>query len=326
MILRKIRFDDAFDQSGLRNFDALGYPYHRFFKGGGLTFNHCTFVAKTTTLLPRVGNMPLKPDGMTPAQLRPKCIHVSVRSFLHGAAINAVGLSGPGLAALLAQGVWDHYPRPFMISVMSVAPSLDERLAEISKIRQMLTAHPKFQSPFGIQLNMSCPNVEHEQQVEAVVVETRRCLAILRKLGDVPLVVKINTLFPIEAALEICKDPNCDAQCNSNTLPWKDLPVEQRLLLFGCQESPLSQFGGGGVSGAYLLPLVMEWVHKARQAGLRKPIIAGGGILKPVDVEQLADVGASAVAIGSVAFLRPWRVQRIINRANELGQWGAFRY
>lgn len=324
MMIRGIRFNYAFDQSGARNFDGTGYPYHRYLKGGGLTFHDCSFVAKTTTLPPRAGNMPLFPDGMTPVEFKPKCIHVDLMSWIHGAAINAVGLSGPGLAALLAKGVWDRYPEPFMISVMSVASSLDERLAELSAIRQMLSSHPKFRTPFGIQLNMSCPNVEHEDRVEMVVTETRRSLAILRKLGDIPLVVKINALFPIAAVLQICDDLNCDGLSNSNTIPWNEVPQEDRLKQFGCSESPLKHLGGGGVSGAYLLPLVETWLRQARREGIRKPIIAGGGILKSSDVDRLADAGASAIAVGSAVFLRWWRVQRIIDRANKLGQRGAF--
>ncbi|MEO8065428.1 MAG: HisA/HisF-related TIM barrel protein [Candidatus Doudnabacteria bacterium] len=334
MLLGNIRFNYAIDQSGIRNFDGNGYPYHRYLKGSGFSFDNCSFVAKTTTLDPRRGpayceggNMPLRSDGMTPRELKPKCIFVSPRSFLLGVALNAVGLSGPGLTELLHKGIWHKLEKPFQISVMSVAGTMHERLQELRDMVWMIRQFRPFQVPFGIQLNISCPNVEHEDQIIAEKVrETKASAAILHSLRA-PVIVKINTNFPIIAAFEISQDDNCAGFCSSNTIPWLEIPEADRVKMFGTTLSPLNHIkgaGGGGLSGAYLLPQVVKWVREARVAGIKKPIIAGGGILKPRDVNRLAEAGASAVAIGSVAFLRPWRVQRIINRANKLGRAGAF--
>ncbi len=333
LIIRGVSFYYAFDQSGVRNFDGSGFPYHERLhlkKFRGFDFKGSTFVAKTTTLERRrgkaygePGNMALEKDGMTPAELLPGCIHVSVRSWLRGAALNAVGLSGPGIAALLEKGIWHNQQRPFQISLMSLASTSEERLDALSKMVELIKPHLPFRSKFGIQLNISCPNVEHEEDVAKVVAETRDSLAILRLLGeDVTLMVKIDALFPVWAAVEMAADPNLDAFCNSNTIHWKYLPEDVRHRLFGTNVSPLEKFGGGGISGAYLFPLVERWVREARAAGITKPIIAGGGILKVRDVDRLAFAGASAIAVGSVAFLRPWRVQKIIRRANVLGESG----
>ena len=82
--------------------------------------------------------------------------------------------------------------------------------------------------------------------------------------------------------------------------------------------SPLAEFGGGGLSGKPLLPIVAEWVASAKKAGITKPIIAGGGILSPNDVNVLKDAGASSVSVSSAAILRGWRVNKIIRRANQI--------
>ncbi len=323
MLLRGVRFNYAFDQSGIRNFDGSGWPYHRFFKRAGLTFENCTFVAKTTTLEPRAGNMKLREDGLTPVDFRPDCIVVR---FRQGVALNAVGLSGPGLAVLLEKGCWYKQCQPFMISLALMEQTPVARLQEISAMARMIRQAMPFSAPPGIQLNISCPNVAHEpQQVANVVSETKVQLRILRELGNyVPLVPKINALFDVAAAAEICDDENCDGLVNSNTLPWAEVPVRDLVRLFGSIDSPLEKYGGGGLSGSYLLHEVDYWLRRARYAGITKPIIAGGGILHPRDVDRLVDAGASAIAVGSVAFLRPWRVQRIINRANRLGDSGQF--
>jgi phosphoribosylformimino-5-aminoimidazole carboxamide ribonucleotide (ProFAR) isomerase len=49
---------------------------------------------------------------------------------------------------------------------------------------------------------------------------------------------------------------------------------------------------------------------------LRKHINAGGGILRPRQVNQMFAAGASSVFIGSVAILRPWNVQPAIRTAH----------
>lgn len=324
MLMRGVRFNYAFDQSGVRNFDGSGWPYHKYFKSLGLTFYGCSFVAKTTTLKPRTGNMKLREDGLTPVDFRPDCI---VIRFWKGAALNAVGLSGPGLGVLLEKGYWYEQREPFMISLALMGQTALERLDEIAAMVRMICKYVPFPAPFGIQLNISCPNVAHEpKKVAAVVQETKVQLRILRELSKhIPLVVKINALFDVQAAAAICDDENCDGLCNSNTLPWAEVPEADRVHLFGSEDSPLAKYGGGGLSGAYLLPKVESWLRAARlEARITKPIIAGGGILRPRDVDRLAHAGASAIAVGSVAFLRPWRVQRIINRANQLGQRAQF--
>ncbi|QQR79249.1 MAG: hypothetical protein IPJ68_03380 [Candidatus Moraniibacteriota bacterium] len=74
----------------------------------------------------------------------------------------------------------------------------------------------------------------------------------------------------------------------------------------------------GGLSGRPLLPLVEDWVRRARRAGFEDHINAGGGILHPKDVNRLRKAGADSVSIGSVATLRPWRLRAIIDRAYDL--------
>ena len=272
-----------------------------------------TFVAKTTTVLSRAGNMPLNKDGVTPKELLPKC--VVVRPF-KGVALNAVGLSGPGLKRLLDAGVWQKRNQPFMVSYMSVAPTAEERLLETRAFVEILKPRLcEFQAPVAVQRNRSCPNVGMKLAPEGdFVKEAWEDLDILSAL-DVPIVDKYSVTTAPETVLKIARHPSLDSVCVSNTIPWGQLSQYidwQRL--FATTESPLKQFGGGGLSGWPLLPLTVGWVRKARSMGLDKPIAAGGGILKPDDVDALSQAGASAVCIGSVAMLRPWRVASIIRR------------
>jgi len=88
--------------------------------------------------------------------------------------------------------------------------------------------------------------------------------------------------------------------------------------IFGSSESPLKQYGGGGLSGYPLLSIVAEWISEIRSEGAKIPIIGGGGVLKKSDVNLLWQSGASAIMIGSVSNLRPWRIRGIIKRAQQL--------
>lgn len=306
-------FGPCWDQSGLRNFFGEGYPYHKYFRYLGLNLTGSTFVAKTTTFLAREGNMPLGGDGVTPVEFHPKCIVVD---FPRGCVLNAVGLSGPGLADLLSRNRWQDIKTPYMLSFMSVEKTAEGRLNELRQFVNMLLKLDQFAFLPALQINFSCPNVKVVHEMSEFVHEVIDALAIASILG-VPLIPKFNVLLPVEVAYQISQSPYCSAISISNSLPWGTMPDKVNWYgMFGSKgKSPLEHLGGGGLSGAPLLPLVADWVIRARKRGIKIHINAGGGILHPNHVETLFKCGASSVAIGTVGMLRPWRVQSIIRRA-----------
>jgi len=309
-----INFGPVLDASGAEGFFGEGYFHHDFLRMLGLNFNGSTFVSKTTTLNAREGNMPMKKDGITPKELKPKCIKVYFRK---GMMLNAVGLSGPGAKALFETGRWQERISHFFISFMSVENTAEARLDELKKFVDLFANYlPRFLAPVGLQINYSCPNVGLNPN--EITDEAKTGLSIASVL-EIPLMPKFNILAPVKTIKEICEDFYCDAICISNTIPWGSLPGRINWKkLFGSDVSPLAEFGGGGLSGRPLLPLVVEWVAEARNIGIKKPINAGGGILCVEDVYALRKAGASSIFIGSVVNLRPWRVRKIIDRAYEV--------
>lgn len=311
MKLRGIDFGPVLDASGVRGFFGEGYWYHRWLRPFGLDFTGSTFVAKTTTLYHRAGNMMLDFD-LIPVELKPKCIKVYFRKKM---VLNAVGLSGPGAKELLEDGRWQERDQPFFLSFMSVAKTADERLEELRLFVQLLQRrHFRFKAKIGLQINFSCPNVAVHQN--DLVKEVKESLFVARAL-DVPLMPKFNLLLTVHQAKEIADDPNCDALCLFNTIPWRGHPGIDWDGLFGVQESPLAEFGGGGLSGEPLMPLVRKWLGAAK-LHIAKPINVGGGISHERDVDALHERGAASIFIGSVAMYRSWRVQSIIRRAHEV--------
>src|SRR5208282_391343 len=104
--LRGIDFGNVFNASGARGFHGEGYWFHRLWRPFGLDYAGSTFVAKTTTLMPRMGNMPIDESGK-PVGMLPDCIVVKPAA---GVVLNAVGLSGPGILAL-TEAWLDHPPQ-----------------------------------------------------------------------------------------------------------------------------------------------------------------------------------------------------------------------
>ncbi len=310
MRLRGIDFGSVLDASGVRGFFGEGYPYHRLLRPFGLDFAGSTFVAKTTTLFARAGNMPLKRD-LTPQERLPRCVVVKPWS---GVTLNAVGLSGPGAAALLETGRWQRREEPFFLSFMSIAATATERLEELSTFIRLLRGRlPEFRTPIGLQMNFSCPNVGlHPEDAEREALDALDEAATL----DIPLMPKFSVATPVDVAAAVSRHPACDALCVSNTVPWGLFPgrIDWKGL-FGSDVSPLARFGGGGLSGWPLLPIVRDWLRSARCRGIAVPVNAGGGILSPRDAALLLDEGAASVFIGSVSMLRPWRVAGIIRAA-----------
>ena len=240
--------------------------------------------------------------------------------------LNAVGLSGLGLMTLLTDGRWQERDKPFFISIAAVGKTRGERLGEISAmIRMLVMFKTSFNTPFGLQINFSCPNAGHKLNGadNELVSEVAEVLDIALELG-VPLVPKFAVTLSLNAMQNVARLRACDALHFSNTIPFGQLPERINWKgIFGSEQSPLTKYGGGGLSGPKLFPLVLERVKELREAGIEKPILAGGGITRQQDVYQLfqagnKQVGDFAIALGAVVPFRPWRVAGIIRRAHEL--------
>lgn len=309
MELRKINFGHVFSASGSRNFFGDGWWYHKFLKPFGLNYEGSTFVTKTITLKPRIGNMFL--SGTIPKEYFPACVKVYPSK---GAAVNAVGLSNPGIEWILNQGKLQELNYPFLLSFMAVETFSPLRAEETKRFVDILSKH-SFKAKFGLQLNFSCPNAGVDYQSN--LCELNSILNVCGEL-NIPIVLKVNSLFPIHLVKEIAG--KVDAVSVSNTIPWDKLEPVLRKKYFGTTESPLEHLGGGGISGAPLLEKTLNWLQQADSAGVKIPIIAGGGILSKKDAEKVLMHGAKAIEVGSVSFLRPWRVRGMIRHANQIAR------
>lgn len=328
-------FGPVWGASGVQGFYGEGYPFHRWLERFpiGFGFEETTFVAKTATRDPRPGNMPL--DGIRPKERLPRCVHVQPLKVV---ALNAVGLSNPGLETLLAGPFpditpWQERQEPFQISLMSLATTPESRIQETRDNLELIArVLPNFRTQYlGIQINISCPNVGVEHgATEDTENEILDIIDLAWKIlgNKTYLIIKLPPTFPPQSAVRFSNHAACWGICFSNTVPWRspipwlseDSPLQIKWdQLFGRNtKSPLQRRGfeqPGGLSGQPLLPITCEWIRQAREDGVLCHINGGGGILHPRDVFAVFAAGADSISLGSIAFLRPWRLQDCILQA-----------
>lgn len=338
-----IYFGPVWAASGLLNFFGEGWPFHKLFKAlfRGFYFGGITFIAKTTTLEPRTGNLPLDRDFM-PIKRKgiifhehpwrwlwhvitnpfdvPDCIYCGPWQWLCGVTLNAVGLSGPGIKRLLEFGYWQIKAGPFQLSIMAVGTTEEERKDEIRRMLLIIKKGlPTFYTKkandrIAVQVNVSCPNVGYHGEAAK---EALSFLDIARDIEfPLPILIKITATMPIEAAKRIAEHEMCSGLVVSNTIPFGHSIIPRwKWRFYFPFGNPLEKYGGGGLSGKPLFPLVCEWIQNARKAGITCHINAGGGIIHPDQVHEAKKARADSISLGSAAMLRPWRIQALIRAA-----------
>jgi len=295
-------FGKVFVTSGGLGIDGKGYWYDKLLELiPGYSFKNTTFIAKTVTIDARDGNLPLD-ENLQPISRFPKCVKFYP---FHSAMMNAVGISNPGLAKILEMGIWQERTDPFLISIMPVKSRLKGRLRELRKMVKLIEKHSsEFKAVYGIQLNISCPNVG--KNLNDYMKETIAYLELLQNFRY--LDIKVNVLFPPESLANL--STLCSIVTCSNSIPFGAFPDK----INWDNYRGLEEFGGGGLSGKPLLPFVTDWIKRARTI-TDLPIKACGGIISAGDVTKVYEAGANAIELGSVKVLRPWRVKSIVKAA-----------
>lgn len=303
----------VFCAPGARGFFGEGYLYSRYFAHLGLTWDGTNLAARTTPFFPRMGNMPLGDNGITPRELIPRCIVINP---LNASVLNAVGWSSPGVVKLLEMNRWQQIVDSFVLSIGTVGLDEKERREEYVRFRDLLEPRmAEFKSSFALHVACGCPNIGHNlAELQAEIIDMLR---ILHPLG-LPLVPNFDPLVPVELLLRIQDSGLASAFWLANTIIYEHDGLGKRL--FYRAQSPLigRGFSGGGISSPACLPYTLKVVEEARRAGIILPIIAGNGIQSTEAVEKCHSAGASAIAIGAVAMVRPWRMRSIIQTANTL--------
>jgi dihydroorotate dehydrogenase len=328
MKLKNINFGYVLGQSGIQGFFGEGdeYPHHKvltaLFGLFGFSFKGMTFVAKTTSLEPRI--YPEKSQtalvGYKLKQWFPRSIWFSLKSIIQGYVLNAMGIPSPGAVYLLAlKSKYQKRNEPFQLSFMPMETSLQGKIKEVKDFcNHLLYYLPPEKHLYGVQMNVSCPNTGHAQ-TEALEewIALAKIFTVL--MSNTPLIFKLDLTIDQKVVSELQK--YCDAICIGNTLAFGKLPKQVDWKNLFKNGSPLSKIFGnnfqGGLSGKPLFPVLVDWLQRMDELDPSITIIAGGGIMTKDDITTLHEFKCvKAVALGSVAITRPWRMQSLINHGN----------
>ena len=174
----------------------------------------------------------------------------------------------------------------------------------------------------AIEVNISCPNVEHRGQVfacdpgaAAAVIEAVRG----RARYDIPVFAKLSPdVTDIVGIARACVSAGADGLSMINTLLGMTIdPDTMRPVLAGVT---------GGLSGPAIRPVAVRCVWQVREAFPDVPIIGMGGVRTGEDALVLILAGAAMVSVGTTIFNDPSACARILRELDEeLAQRGIER-
>jgi dihydroorotate dehydrogenase (NAD+) catalytic subunit len=220
--------------------------------------------------------------------------------------LNSIGLQGPGIDAFLQRDL------PWLLSrgaraVVSIAGGT---IAEYADLAGRLSDAA---GVTAIEVNISCPNVEHRGQVfacdpdaSAAVIEAVRA----RARYDIPVFAKLSPdvtdIVPIAKA---CVSAGADGLSMINTLLGMVIDTDtMRPRLAGLT---------GGLSGPAIRPIAVRCIWQVREALPGVPIIGMGGVRTGRDALELILAGASMVSVGTTIFHDPSACARILHELEE---------
>ena len=164
-----------------------------------------------------------------------------------------------------------------------------------------------------IEVNISCPNVEHGGAVFGTDPKTAAAItAAVKKVTSKPVIMKLtpNVTDIVSVALA-CEEAGANGLSLINTVLAMRIDINTR--------RPVVSNIYGGLSGPAIFPIALRMVHQVHKA-VRIPVIGIGGISSASDVIEMMLAGASAVEIGSAGIVNPYVCRDIIEQLPALMQ------
>lgn len=246
-------------------------------------------VTKAIGLQARVGN-PLPRICETPSGL-----------------INSIGLQNPGLKSYIEEIL----PRLYQVDIPIISNVVGFNTAEFGEVCQKLTRAINKSKVIAIELDLSCPNVEHGGASFANDIKLMTdVIRLARANTDLPLIAKlspnVNNIVEFAQAAVDC-GADCLTMCNTYIAMAIDIKTKR---------SRISRLTGG-LSGAAIKPMTLYKVYQVHKALPNTPIIASGGIYNYIDALEYIIAGASAFQLGTGLWNDPLSPFKIINGITE---------
>ena len=221
--------------------------------------------------------------------------------------LNSIGLQGPGIDQFLEDDI------PWLMSnnarvIVSISGETVEEYASLA--RRLRTV----QGISGIEVNISCPNVENRGLVfscdpvasRAVVEAVRRNIG-----GELPIIVKLSPdVTDIVAIAREVVNAGADGLALINTLLGMAIDIDAM--------RPKLAGKTGGLSGPAIRPVAVRAVYQVHAALPNTPILGMGGITNGRDALEFILAGASGVSIGTANFGNPTAPMKVKQELEQL--------
>ncbi|GFH42281.1 dihydroorotate dehydrogenase [Lactococcus hodotermopsidis] len=215
--------------------------------------------------------------------------------------LNAIGLQNPGVDAVIAEKLpkLETYNLPIVANVAGFSTA-DYRIVteKISKVATIA----------AIELNISCPNVDHGNnglligQVPELAYEVVKAAV---EVSKVPIYVKLTpSVTDIKEIARAVEAAGAAGFTMINTLVGMRFDLKTR--------RPILANATGGMSGPAIKPVALKLIREVAQIS-KLPIIGMGGVTSAEDVLEFMIAGASAIGVGTANFTDPFACLKIIN-------------
>lgn len=243
-----------------------------------------SIMIKATTVEARFGN-PTPRVAETPAGM-----------------LNAIGLQNPGVDVVLAEKLpWlaQHYPDLPIIA--NVAGFSNEEYATVSG---KISKAPNVKA---IELNISCPNVDHGNNGLLIGQVPELAYAAVKaavEASSVPVYVKLTpSVADITQVAKAVEDAGATGLTMINTLVGMRFDLKTG--------KPIIANGTGGMSGPAVFPVALKLIRQVAQS-TKLPIIGMGGVDSAEAAIEMMIAGASAIGVGTANFTDPYACPTII--------------
>lgn len=217
--------------------------------------------------------------------------------------LNAIGLQNPGVDVVLSEKLpWlaEHFPELPIIA--NVAGFSNEECAYVS---EKISKAPNVKA---IELNISCPNVDHGNHGLLIGQVPELAYAAVKasvEHSDVPVYVKLTpSVADITQVAKAAEDAGASGLTMINTLVGTRYDLKTR--------QPIIANGQGGMSGPAIFPVALKLIRQVALA-TDLPIIGMGGVDSAEAALEMMIAGASAIGVGTANFTDPYACPNIID-------------
>jgi len=237
-------------------------------------------VSKTVTVRPREGNPPPR-------------IHETAAGML-----NSIGLENKGIDHFLAEAL----PRMRTLGPKVIVNIGGESIDEFVQLAARCTAA----GVDALELNLSCPNVQEGRLYFATEPRlTEQAVRAVKQVAGVPVFAKLSpNVTDITVIGRAAEHGGADGITAINTLIGMAVDWRRRRPVLGKTT--------GGLSGPAIKPVALRMVYELARS-VRIPVIGVGGAATAGDVMEFLCAGASAVQLGTAAFVDPAVLARTLD-------------